>query len=123
MSRRSSGGCFAFVFFAVLCLGGSVLEYWYNHYNEHVATCTVTNSDRGYNHESKSSEYRVYTKQCGTLSNKDAWLRGKWNSGDLQGQLIAGHTYRVRIAGWRLPFWSTFPNIVAVEGEVAVSRL
>lgn len=122
MSRKPQGGC-AIVLIGALCVGAGLLDFAYSHYHEHVATCTVTNSDRGYNHESKSSEYRVYTKECGTLSNEDSFIRGKYDSADVQGRLVAQHAYKLRIVGWRIPFWSTFPNILAVEGEVAVSRL
>lgn len=122
MSKASGGGCAA-VLILGLCLGAGILDFAYNHYNEHVATCTITGKDRSRNHETGSSEYRVYTKDCGTLSNKDAFLRTKYNSGDIQGQLVEQHAYRIRVVGWRLPYWSTFPNILAVEGEVVVSEL
>lgn len=98
-----------------LCCGGAGL--YRANYNNHVTTCTVESKDRGMSHDGKS-HYRVYTKQCGVLANEDQMFVGKFNSADIQGQLEPGHTYRLRVTGWRLPFFSSFPNIISVEGEV-----
>lgn len=84
-------------------------------YNERTLTCTVTEKDRGYNQDSGSSEYRVYTEECGTFSNEDSLLRGKFNSGDVQGQLEEGETYELTVVGPRIPFLSAFPNILEVR--------
>lgn len=84
-------------------------------YNEHTVECTITDKDRGHNQETGSSEYRIYTEQCGTFSNEDSLLRGKFNSGDVQGQLQEGETYDITVVGPRIPFMSTFPNILEVR--------
>lgn len=104
----------------VVCLialigGFAAINVSINNYNERTLECTITDKDRGYNAESDSSEYRVYTEQCGTLSNEDSWLRGKFNSGDIQGQLQVGKTYELTIAGPRSGFLSMFPNIYKVQ--------
>lgn len=91
------------------------LGIWPSFYNERTLDCTVTDKDRGYNQETKSSEYRVYTKECGTLSNEDSLLRGKFDSGDVQGQLEEGKTYSITVVGPRVPFLSVFPNILEVS--------
>lgn len=100
------------VFVLLLVFFGGIFPSFYH---EHTATCTVTGKDRGYNHETKSSEYRVYTKECGTLSNEDSLFRGKFSSGDVQGQLEEGKSYELTVVGPRIPFLSTFPNILEVN--------
>lgn len=105
-----------FVAFVLCCCGGDLIKV---NYHNHIATCTIVDKDRSGSSNSHSSKYRIYTRQCGVLSNEDQWLLGKTNSADIQGQLTNGHTYRLRITGWRSPLFSTFPNIIAVEGEAA----
>lgn len=83
-------------------------------YNERTITCTVTDKDRGMDSEGNSN-YRVYTEQCGTFSNEDSFLRGKLDSGDVQGQLEEGQTYELTVVGPRIPFMSVFPNILEVQ--------
>jgi hypothetical protein len=104
-----------FVALLVCGCGGSIYKA---NYHEHVAECTITDKDRTSRADSSKSSARIYTKQCGVLSNEDMLLRGKTESADIQGQLQVGHTYRLRIVGWRFGLTSSFPNILAVEGEV-----
>lgn len=101
------------VFAVVLALGVGGSYLW-THYNERTLECTVTEKDRGFNPETNSSEYRVYTT-CGTFSNEDSWWRLKFNSGDLQGELEEGRAFKLTVAGPRIPFFSAFPNIFDVE--------
>ena len=82
-----------------------------NFYNERTLVCTVTGKDRG----GQDSSYRIYTKQCGTLANKDAKLRGKFNSSDVWQKIKPDHTYELRVAGARVPFFSHFPNVFEVK--------
>lgn len=103
--------------FAVVALAAIGMTAARANYNDHIATCTVTDKDRGATHNG-SSNYRVYTAECGVLANEDQWLVGKTASADIWAQIERGHTYRFRIVGWRFPLLSHFPNIVSVEGEV-----
>lgn len=96
-------------------LGVFTSTYARAHYNERTLTCTVTDKDRGYDAASHSSNYRIYTDECGTFSNKDAWLRGKTDSADIQGQIKVGNTYKITVAGPRFGPFSWFPNILEVE--------
>ena len=79
--------------------------------NEHEAVCHVTGKDRG----ATSGSYRVYTSNCGTLANRDAWLRGKVNSSDLWQQIPDEGDVSVIVAGVRSGVFSWFPNILAVQ--------
>jgi len=78
-------------------------------------TCTVTNLDRVARSDSSGSDARVYTKDCGVLENVDAFLFGKHNSADVQGQIQPGKTYNFHVVGWRIPLFSSFPNITKVQ--------
>lgn len=80
--------------------------------NEQTMTCTVTDKESVLN-ATKTHEYRIYTDECGTLANYDAW--GKWNSADVQGELHEGETYVFTTWGWRNGPMSMFPNIVEVD--------
>lgn len=104
-------GGFAFLVVLGIFFGGIFPSF----YNERTLECTVTEKDRGYNQESGSSQYRVYTEECGTFSNEDSMLRGKFSSGDVQGSLKVGETYTLTVVGPRIPFMSTFPNILEVR--------
>lgn len=97
-----------------LCIGLAPTIISVNqHYHRHVATCTVTEKDRGGN----EGGMRVYTEQCGVLSNHDAMFVGKFRSSEVQGQLKPGHTYQLDISGARLPLFSEMPNINKVVAE------
>jgi hypothetical protein len=78
--------------------------------NDHWVTCHVTNKDKGENGRS----YRIYTSDCGELSNEDSWLRGKSNSDAVWQEIPTEGAVRFRIAGSKLPFIS-LPNIFDVQ--------
>jgi hypothetical protein len=77
-------------------------------------TCTVTEKDRSSDGEG-GSLYRIYTEECGVLSNEDSLLQFKWNSADVQSKVKVGETYTFNVNGWRVPFFSSFPNVDTVE--------
>jgi hypothetical protein len=58
----------------------------------------------------------VYTSDCGTLENTDAWFRGKFDSADVWQQIPDQGTVTVHVVGARVPFASWFPNILEVSG-------
>lgn len=90
---------------------------WYSSTDD--VTIKVTKTDRivetsGSGKDlSVSSKYLVYTKDE-TFENTDSWVFGKFNSSDFQGRLITDSTYKVKVVGWRLPFFSTYRNIVKI---------
>lgn len=100
----------------VAALVGLVALYVYmgSFYNDHWRTCTVVSKDRGATSSSQSN-YRIYTKECGTLGDGDSWLRGKTNSADIYGELQPGHVYRLETVGYRSGLTSHFPNILGVK--------
>ena len=85
-------------------------QYFQNYANDHVVACHVTGKDRG----GDNGSYRVYTSDCGTLSNHDTWFRGKTNSGDVQGQIPDKGFITIHVAGSRFGLMSWMPNILEV---------
>lgn len=49
------------------------------------------------------------------FENADSLLRGKFNSGTVQGKLKEGNTYNITTTGWRIPIFSAYPNIIEYE--------
>jgi hypothetical protein len=48
------------------------------------------------------------------FENTDSWLFLKFNSADYQNKLEVGKTYKVKVAGWRVPFLSMYRNVVGI---------
>lgn len=61
--------------------------------------------------DGNTTDYRVFTENCGTFGVQDDPLIGQWNSGDTYGSIRVGETYDFEAYGWRNGFFSTFPNI------------
>lgn len=66
--------------------------------------------------ESTTSDYLVFT-EGEVFENTDSWSFFKFNSSDIQGELKIGNTYRVKVAGWRVPFLSMYRNIIEIEND------
>ena len=104
---------------ALTAVFGGSAAYQYGT-QDHVSF-TVTDKDRitTGSGESISSKYIVSTKDAAgkieVFENTDAWLKGKFNSSDVQAELEVGKSYEADVYGWRLPFFSTYRNIVDVE--------
>jgi Protein of unknown function (DUF1523) len=60
------------------------------------------------------STYLIYTDQ-GVFRNDDAGWFMKYNSSDVYGNLDVGKRYRFKVYGWRIPFFSMYPNLVRAE--------
>lgn len=80
-------------------------------------TIMVTDKER-INYEEKSgsmkSKYLIYADDE-VYENVDDWFYFKWNSSNLYGQLQEGEQYKIWTAGWRMPIFSTYQNIIAIE--------
>lgn len=77
--------------------------------SETTATVTVTKTERITS--GNTGYYLVFTKQ-GVFANADSIWFGKFNSSDLYATIKEGDTLRLRVAGWRVPFMSMYPNII-----------
>ena len=90
-------------------------------FNDTEYTITVTDKERIYtgSGNSSSSKYLVFgDDQNGNslvFENTDCFIRGKWNSSNIQGQLKVGNTYKIMVIGYRAPFLSWYQNIIKIE--------
>ncbi|NET30682.1 MAG: DUF1523 family protein [Cyanothece sp. SIO1E1] len=66
------------------------------------------------NGESTSSKYLVFTEKE-VFENSDSFLLWKFNSSDLHSKLKKGSTYNVKVVGWRIPFLSSYRNIIKIN--------
>ena len=99
----------------VAAVGFAVLYQSYN--AETTKTCTVSDKNRTQKTVDGNStmETRLYTQECGTFRVEDAFHKGHFNSGDTYGKLQVGKTYRLTYYGYRIPFLSSFPNVIRVS--------
>lgn len=84
----------------------------------HTTTYTnVTVVDKSYSGESDG--YLVWVEDENgvqyELQNEDILLKGKFNSSTIQGKLKEGERYNIKTVGWRIPLFSSYPNIVEYE--------
>ena len=63
-----------------------------------------------------SDMYLVFTEKE-TFKNVDSFWHWKFNSSDIQGKMkkYEGKKIKVRVYGWRIPFYSSYRNIIEVK--------
>jgi hypothetical protein len=79
---------------------------------ERICTSTGTGTDTRV-----SCYYAIYTDD-GTFKLTDSFVYGRFRSSDIYGQLRDGQRYRFKVAGFRLPLVSEYPNIVSDPEEI-----
>ena len=90
-------------------------------FNDTEYTITVTDKERIYegSGDTSSSKYLVFGDDDNgnslVFENTDCFIRGKWNSSNIQGQLKEGNTYKVTVVGSRVSFFSMYQNIIKIE--------
>lgn len=67
-----------------------------------------------YNKESAKNKYLIFTGSE-VFEITDTILFFRWNSSDLYRYLTVGNTYNCRVAGWRIPFLSSYRNLIDCE--------
>jgi hypothetical protein len=58
-----------------------------------------------------SGKYLIYTDEEGVFQDTDAIWYFKFDSSDVYNQLREGGEYECEVYGWRVPFFSWYPNI------------
>ena len=122
-SRRPSAasqplGCVGIILFAIVAVLGIGGDVVLSHMNNSVQTITVTSKDDQivntgtYKHPSIGHQYLIFTRQGVFKDTDNIWL-WKWNSSDLFGQLLPGHTYRCKVHGVRNRFTSGYPDLMS----------
>ena len=91
-------------------------------FNDTEYIITVTDKERIYEKDDdgdSSSKYLVFgdneNGDALVFENTDCFIRGKWNSSNVQGQLKEGNTYKIVVIGYRAPFISMYQNIIKIE--------
>lgn len=82
------------------------------HYDGPHTGCVVTGKDRTSGNNANESNMRVYTQNCGTFEVGDLPFHGQYNSADVYGSILPGHTYNFDAYGWRNGYSSDFPTIL-----------
>ena len=65
------------------------------------------------------SDYMVFGKDITsgaikTFTLNDSFWHGNWDTADDYAILEVGQTYTFKTSGWRIPFFSEFPNIIEI---------
>lgn len=60
--------------------------------------------------------YLVFT-EAGVFKNVDSWWWFKFNSSDVQNTFKEGRTYRIYYYGWRMTWFSAYPNVRYAKEE------
>lgn len=106
-----------FIVVAVVIVLAVVFSIKAFNFNDTEYTVTVTDKDRitesskdSDGNSSTSSKYLVFADDENgnslVFENTDCFIRLKFNSSNLQGKLKEGHTYKVTVIGYRVPFFS-----------------
>lgn len=95
-------------------------------FNDTEYTVTITDKDRitesskdSDGNSKTSSKYLVFADDENgnslVFENTDCFIRWKFNSSNIQGKLKEGHTYKITVIGYRVPFLSWYQNIIKVD--------
>ena len=95
--------------FIVICIGIGV---FYQTATRADATIEITDKERIT--DGNSSKYLIFGKDE-TFENVDSFWNGKFNSSDIYGKLEPGKTYDCKVYGWRIPYFSSYRNIIECE--------
>lgn len=76
---------------------------------------TVQRVERVTNADGNGAKYLVWSQEGDTYQNIDSFWWLKYNSSDVQGQLVPGKKITAKISGLRFGFFSWYPNIIEVE--------
>lgn len=102
---------------ALLAVGGIVFGVHAYKSTQRVVTTTVTDKGRvcsGSSNGNSSCKYLIYTDD-GTYKLTDTVIYGRFNTSDVYGRIRRDHTYRFTVVGWRIPVFSSYPNIIKVS--------
>ncbi len=72
-------------------------------------------------HPSSGHQYLIFTDQ-GVFKDTDNFWLWKWDSSDLYGQLLPGHTYRCQVHGVRDKFTSGYPDLITARCSAGADR-
>lgn len=109
-NERGDGFVVLGVAFALLIVGLIIYGVVAALHVAHPKGCEVIDKDRTSN--DGKSDMRIYTENCGNFKVDDSWLSKTWHSSDTYRDIDVGKTYDFTTRGYRVEFFSWFPNIV-----------
>ena len=121
MRRKKNTRTFFVVIMIIVILVLSIGYEAIFSFNDTEYTITVTDKERIYegSGDTSSSKYLVFGDDDNgnslVFENTDCFIRGKWNSSNIQGQLKEGNTYKVTVVGYRVSLFSMYQNIIKIE--------
>ena len=79
-------------------------------------TYTVTVTEKEIKNYNESSTYLVFTRlennETKVFCIEDSLIKERFYSSDLYGKIEVGKTYDIKVIGWRIPFLSSYENII-----------
>lgn len=114
-------GIGALAVLAIAAVGAIIaLPIYYVKGTEEQVTITIKKTERIVQRGGNDAKYLVFT-DSEVFEDTDSILNGKFNSSDLYGQLENGKTYNCKVYGYRMPFFSSYRNLVKCD-PVATDR-
>lgn len=94
-----------------------VLQFVFVKSTKETTVVTVTDKERIVETDADgkaTSKYLIFTDKE-TFECSDEIMVGKFNSSDFYGQIHKDSTYKFTVYGWRIPFFSSYRNIINLE--------
>lgn len=76
---------------------------------------TITVQEKERVNYGDDSRYLVWSTENRVFQVTDSWFAFKFDASNRYGQLQEGKTYNIVINGWRVHFFSWYPNILEIE--------
>lgn len=109
MNEKAQTGWIIFALFVFVLIGLSIfLSY------SSVDKVTITIKDKERIQDRGDSKYLIFTTNE-VFENTDTLLFMKFDSSDIYNKFEVGKTYKVKVNWYRIPFLSTYRNILEVK--------
>lgn len=110
-------GC-ATIFLVFVMIIAMVAFVVAGHYND--TTYSVVINDKERIVKNNDSYYLIFCQDVNTgayyeFKCEDTLLRGKFDSSRFYNQIKEDEQYKFTVVGWRVPFFSMYPNIIKME--------
>lgn len=95
----------------VLLIGVPIAQY--NHKQEFSGEIT----DKYNKRDGDSDKFYIVLDDKKIIQNRDLLFKGRFDSADVQAQLKVGEKVKVKTIGYRIQFFSMYPQMYEVEDE------
>lgn len=104
---------FLFALFVVVVVFGYPVAYYIS---SETIEITIKDKERITTGSGKEieSKFLVYA-EGEVFENTDSKLYLKFNSADLQNELEVGNSYNAKVAGWRVPIFDWYRNVIKLK--------